>query len=158
MSQLFASEGQSISFSILPLNSQGLFPLGLTGLIFLQSKGLSKVFSNTFNSSKPSILWCSAFFMVQLSHPYMITGKTITLTIWTFVCKVMSLLFNTLSTFVIAFFLRSKSLLLSWLQLIWGHSNVLLGRVLLGDVICDSSNGSWGCSSTIHLLWKRWLL
>ena len=61
-------------------------------------------------SSKASILWCSAFFMVQLSHPYMTTGKTIVLTIQTFVAKVMSLLFNVLSRFVIAFLPRSKYL------------------------------------------------
>ena len=68
------------------------------------------------HSSKASILWCSAFFIVQLSHTYMTTGKTITLTRWTFVGKVMSLLFNTLSRLVIAFLPRSKRLLLSWLQ------------------------------------------
>ena len=65
---------------------------------------------------KASILWCSAFFMVQRSHPYMITGKTIALTRWTFVSKVMSLLFITLSRFVIAFLPRSKRRLISWLQ------------------------------------------
>ena len=79
----------------------------------MQSKGLSRVLSN---SSKPSILWCSAFFIVQLSHPYMTTGETIALTRWTFIDKVMSLLFNMLSRFVIAFLPRSKSLLISWLQ------------------------------------------
>ena len=68
------------------------------------------------HSSKTSILWHSAFFMVQLSHPYVTTGKTITLTIQTFVSKVMSLLFNTLSRFVIAFCPESKHLLISWLQ------------------------------------------
>ena len=68
------------------------------------------------HSLKASILWCSAFFMVQLSHPYMTIGKTIVLTIWTFVSKVMSLLFNMLSSFVIAFLSRSKCLLISWLQ------------------------------------------
>ena len=67
-------------------------------------------------SSKVSILQCSVFFMVQLSHPYMSTGKTIALTRWTFVGKVMSLLFDMLSRFVIAFLLRSKHLLISWLQ------------------------------------------
>ena len=67
-------------------------------------------------SSKASILQCSAFFIVQLSHPYMTTGKTIALTRWTFVVKVMSLLFNTLSRLVIAFLPRSKCLLISWLQ------------------------------------------
>ena len=64
---------------------------------------------------KASILWCSAFFIVQLSHPYMTTGKTIALTRWTFVDKVMSLLFNKLSKLVIAFLPRSKHLLISWL-------------------------------------------
>ena len=68
------------------------------------------------HSSKASILWRSAFFMVQLSHPYIITGKTIALTRWTFVSKVISLLFNMLSMFVIAFLPRSKGLLISWLQ------------------------------------------
>ena len=68
------------------------------------------------HSSKASILWCSAFFIVQLSHPYMTTGKTIALTRWTFVDKVMFLLFNMLSMLVIIFFPKSKSLLISWLQ------------------------------------------
>ena len=68
------------------------------------------------HSSKASILWCSAFFIVQLSHPYMTTGKTIALTRQTFVDKVMSLLFNMLSRLVITFLPRSKCLLISWLQ------------------------------------------
>ena len=68
------------------------------------------------HSSKASILWCSAFFIVQLSHPYMTTGKTIALARWTFVGKVMSLLFNMLSRLVITFLLRSKRLLISWPQ------------------------------------------
>ena len=68
------------------------------------------------HSSKASILWHSAFFMVQLSHPYMTIGKPIALTRWTFVGKVMSLLFNMLSRFVIAFLPRNKHLLISWLQ------------------------------------------
>ena len=68
------------------------------------------------HSSKASILWCSAFFMVQLSHPYMTTGKTIALTLWAFISKVMSLLFNMLSRLVIAFLPRSKRPLISWLQ------------------------------------------
>ena len=68
------------------------------------------------HSSKTSILWCSAFFIVQLSHPYMTTGKTIALTRWTFVGKVMSLLLNVLSRLVRAFIPRSKCLLISWLQ------------------------------------------
>ena len=68
------------------------------------------------HSSKASIFWHSAFFIVQLSHPYMTTGKTIALTRWTFVGKVMSLLFNMLPRLVITFLPRSKHLLISWLQ------------------------------------------
>ena len=68
------------------------------------------------HNSKASLFWCSAFFMVQLSHPYMSTGKTIALTLQTFVGKMISLLFNMLSRLVIAFFPRSKGLLISWLQ------------------------------------------
>ena len=78
MSQLFASGGQSLGASalVLPMNSQGWFPLGLTGLISLQSKGLSRVFSNT-SVWKASLLWHSGVSMVQLSYPYVTTGKTI---------------------------------------------------------------------------------
>ena len=118
MSQFFASGGQSIrasasaSASVFPVNIQDWFPLGWTGWISLQSKGLSRVFS----SSKASILRCSAFFMVRLSHPYMTTGKTIALTRWIIVGKVMSVLFNMLSRLVIVFLPRSKWLLISWLQ------------------------------------------
>ena len=115
--QFFASGGQSIavsaSASVLPMNIQDWFPLGMTGLISLQSKGFSRVFSNTtFKSINSSVL---SFLMVQLSHSYMTTGKTITLTILTFVSKVMSLIFNMLPRFVIAFLPRSKHLLISWL-------------------------------------------
>ena len=70
-----------------------------------------------YHRSKAPILQCSAFFMIQLSHPYMTTGKTIALTSWTFVGKIMSLLFNMLSRLVISFHPRSKPLLISWLQL-----------------------------------------
>ena len=112
MSWLFASGGQSTraSASILPMNIQDWFPLGLTGLISLKSKGLSRVFSNT-TVQKHQILRCSAFFTVQLSHPCMTNGKTIALTRLTFAGKVMSLLFNMLSRLVIAFLPRSKHLL-----------------------------------------------
>ena len=93
VSWFFTSGGQSIgtsaSASVLSVDIQNWFPLGLTGLISLLSKKLSRVFSNQ-KSSKALILWCSVFFMVQLSHPYMTTGKTIALTIQTFVTKVMS--------------------------------------------------------------------
>ena len=95
MSQLFASGGQSIgvsaSTSVLPKNTQDCSPLGWTGWIFLQSKGLSTLLQH--HSSKASILGRSAFFIVQLSHPYMTSGKTIALTRRTFVGKVMSLFF-----------------------------------------------------------------
>ena len=112
VSQFFTSGGQSIgvssSASGLPMNIQDWFPLRLTGLISLQSRGLSRVLQH--HSSKASILWRSAFFIVQLPHPYMTTGKTVVLTRWTFVSKVMPLLFNMLSRWVIAFLPRSKHL------------------------------------------------
>ena len=115
MSQFFTSGGQSIgvsaSASVLPMNIQDSFPLWLTGWVSLQSKGLWRVFSNT-TSTKASILQCSAFFIVQLSHPYMTIGKTIAITRWTFVGKVMSV-FNMLSRLVIAFLPRSKHLLMA---------------------------------------------
>ena len=105
----------SFSFSISPSNEYSrVCPLGWTGLISLLSKGLLKsLFQH--HSSKASILQHSIFFMVQRSHPYMTTGKTIALTRWTFVGKVMSLLFNILSRLVITFLPRSKSLLISCL-------------------------------------------
>ena len=93
----------------------GLSPLGWTGWIALQSKGLSKVFFNTTVQKHQFSAW-SAFFIVQLSHPYMTTGKIIALTKWNFVGKIMSLLFNMLSRLVITFLPRSKRLLISWLQ------------------------------------------
>ena len=85
----------------LPVNAQDWFPFGWTSWNSLLFKRLTKVFSNRL---KASILWCSAFFIVQLSHLYMTMGKTIALTRWTFVGKVMSLLFNILSRLVITFF------------------------------------------------------
>ena len=96
------------------MNIQDWFPLGLTGFISLQSKTGKILLQH--HSSKASILWCSAFLIVLLSHPYMKSGKTIALTNQTFVCKLMSLFFNMLSRFVIAFLPRSKRLLISWLQ------------------------------------------
>ena len=86
-----------------PVNTQNWSPLGWTGWISLQSKGLHSqgtLKSLQHHSSKTSILWRSGFYIVQLSHPYMTTGKTITLTRWTFVGKVMSLLFNMLSSWL----------------------------------------------------------
>ena len=105
-----SSVGQSIgvlaSASVLPMNTQGWFHLGLT-LTFLQSKGLSRVFSSTTNL-KASILQHSAVFKVQFSHPNITTGKITALTMCTLVSKVMSLLFNISSESVIAFLPRSK--------------------------------------------------
>ena len=93
----------------------GLISLRMDWLDLLAVQGTLKSLLQ-HHSSKGSILRCSAFFAVQLSHPYMTTGKTRALTRWTFVGKVMSLLLNTLSRFVITFFPRSKRLLISWLQ------------------------------------------
>ena len=118
MSQFFASGGQSVgvsaSASILPMNIQDWFPLGLTGWISLQFKTLKSLLQH--HNSKASILQHLSFLIVQLSHPYMTTGKTIALTRWNFVGKVMSLLFNKLSRLVISFLPRGKCLLISWLQ------------------------------------------
>ena len=98
MCLFFASD--SFSLSISPSNEySGLISLGLTGLMSLQSKGHLRVFNNS-TVQKASILQCSAFFIVQLSHPYMTTGKTIALTRRAFVSRVMSMLFNMLSRFV----------------------------------------------------------
>ena len=107
------------------MNIQDWFPLRLTGLISLQSKGLSRVFCN-------STVQKHQFFGTQLSYSptltYMTTGKTIALTRWTFVSKAMSLLFNMWSRLVIAFLPRNKHLLISWLQLpsavIWGPPKI----------------------------------
>ena len=118
VSQFFASGGQSIgvsaSMSVLPMDIQNWFPLGWTGWISLPGQGTLKSLLQ-HHSSKASVLWHSAFFRVQLSHPYT-TGKIIALTKWTFVGKVMSLLFNMLSRLVITFLPRSRSLFMSWLQ------------------------------------------
>ena len=122
VSQLFASGGQSIGASalVLSMNTQDWFPLGLTGLISLRSKGLSRLCSSTtiwkhqFFGTQSNFFFI--VFIVQLSHPYMTTGKTIALTRQTFVGKMMSLLLNMLCRFVIAFLPRSKCLLISWLQ------------------------------------------
>ena len=106
----------SFSFSISPSNEHsGLISFTMDWLELLAVQGTLKSLLQ-HHSSKASFLQHSAFFTVQLSHPYMTTGKTITLTRWTFVDRVMSLLFNTLSSFVIAFIPRSKRLLISLLQ------------------------------------------
>ena len=126
MSQFFASGGQSIGVSVsasaLPMNTQeDLFrmdwldlQLEISGWILRVPWTLKSLLQQ--HSSKASILQCSAFFTVQLSHPYMTTGKTIALTRWACVGKVMSLLFNMLSRLVTTFLPRSNYLLISWLQ------------------------------------------
>ena len=106
----------SFSFSIIPSKEHpGLISFRLDWLDLLAVQGTHKSLLQ-HHSSKASILRCSAFFIVQLSHPYMTTGKTIALTRQTFVDKVMSLLFNMLSRLVITFLPNSKRLLTSWLQ------------------------------------------
>ena len=105
----------SFSFSISPSNEHpGLISFRMDWLNLLAVQGTLKSL-HQHHSSKASILRRSDFFIVQLSHPYMTTGKTIALTRWTFVGKVISLLFNMLSRLVVTFFLRSKRLLISWL-------------------------------------------
>ena len=118
MHQLFTSGDQSTGVSasalVLPMNIHESFPLGLTGLISLQSKGFSRVFSNT--TFQKHQLFSTQPFIVQLLHPYMTTGKIIALTRQTFVGKVTSLLFSMDFRLVTAFLSRSKHLLISWLQ------------------------------------------
>ena len=114
----------SFHLSISPSSEHpGLVSFRMDWLDFLAVQGTLKSLLQP-HSSKASIFQCSAFFTVQLSHPYMTTGKTIALTRWTFVGKVMSLLFNMLSRMVITFLPRSKRLLISWLQ---SPSAVILG-------------------------------
>ena len=106
----------SFSFKTSPSNEHpGLISLRMDWLDLLAVQGTLKSLLQ-HHSSKASILWHSAFFIAQLSHPYMTTGKTIALTRWTFVGKVMSLLFNMLFRLVLTFLPRSKCLLISWLQ------------------------------------------
>ena len=120
MSQFFTSGGQSIGASasalVLPKNMQDRVPLGWTGLISLRSVQRALMSLLQQHSSKASILQHLTFSIVQLSHPDMTTGKTIVFIRWTFVGKVMSLLFNMLSGFVKSFLPRRTHLLISWLQ------------------------------------------
>ena len=114
--EYYAIIAWSFSFSISPSNEySGLISFRISWFDLL---AVQETLKNLLqhHSSKASVLRCSAFFMVQLSHPYMTTGKIIPLTRWTFFNKVMSLLFNMLYRFVIAFLPRSKRLLISWLQ------------------------------------------
>ena len=128
MSQPFTWSGQGIgvsaSTSVLPITART--DLLWDGLLWdLAVQGTLKSLLQHHNS-KTSILQLSAFFIVQISHPYMTTGKTIALSRLTFVDKVMSLLFNMLSRLVITFLSRSKRLLISWLQSFWGGGALLL--------------------------------
>ena len=140
----------SFSFNISPSNEYSrLISFRIDWFDLLAVQGTLKSLLQ-HNSSKESILQHSAFFMVQLSHPYITTGKTITLTRWTFLGKVMSLLFNTLSRFVIVFLPRSKCLLISWLQL---PSAVILEPKKVNSVIvsivspsvCHEVSDGTGC-------------
>ena len=119
MSQLSLSGGQSIGASVSSISPSneysGFISFRIDWFDLLAVQGTLKSLLQ-HRSSKASILWCSAFFMVQLSHLYMTTGKTIALTIQTFVSRMISLLFNALSRFVIAVLSRSKRLKISWLQ------------------------------------------
>ena len=139
-SWLFSSSDQSIgvsaSVSVLPMNIQGWFPLGWTGWISLQSKGLSRVFSNT--TFQKHQFFSAQLFMVQLSYSYKTPGKNIALTRWTFVGQVMSLLFNMLSRLVIAFLPRSNRLLISWLQ----SPSAAILELPLEKPICRSGSNS----------------
>ena len=116
MSQLFESGGQRIgastSASVLPMNIKDWFPLGWIGVISLLSRRFSAVFSST-TVQKYQFIWCSAFFIFQVSYLYMTTGKIIVFIIWISVSKVMSFLFNKLSQFVKTFLLRSRLLIMA---------------------------------------------
>ena len=124
MSWLFPSGGQRIvasaSASVLSMEYSGFISFKIDWFDLLAVQGTLKSLLQ-HHTSKASILQCSTFFIVQFSHPYMTTGKTIALTIWTFVGKVMFLLFNMLSRFVIAFLSRNKCLLISWLKSLSSH-------------------------------------
>ena len=127
----------SFSFSISPSNEHsGLISFRIDWFDLLEVQGTLKSLLQ-HHSSKASILWCSTFFTVQLSHPYMTTGKTIALTRQTFVGKVISLLFNMLSRLIIAFLPRSKHLLISWLQ---SPSAVILEPPKLKSVMVSSDS------------------
>ena len=116
MRQFFTPGGRSFSFSISPFSEySGLISFRMDWFDFFDVQGTLKNLLQQ-HSSKASILWCSAFFTVQLSHPYMTTGKTVALTRWTYVDKVTSLLLNMLPRLVIAFLPTSKHLLISWLH------------------------------------------
>ena len=130
----------SFSFSISPFNEYSrLISFRMDWLDLFAVQGTLKSLLQ-HHSSKASILWCSAFFIIQLSHPYITTRKTIALTGRTFVSKVMSLLFNKLSRFVITFLPRSKHLLISWLQ---SPSAVILEPKIIKSVTVSTLSPSY---------------
>ena len=150
MNRLFTSGGWSIgasvSASVLPRTDFGIPTLNIhSGLISFRIDWFDLAVQGTFRSllqhhnSKASIIWCSVFLMVHLSHPYMTTGETIPLIIRTFISKVVSLLFNMLSRFVTAFLPRSKLLLISWLQ---SPSIVILEPKKIKSVIASTFSPS----------------
>ena len=145
----------SFSFNISPSNEHpGLISSSMDWLDLLAAQGSLKSLLQ-HHSSKASILWRSAFFTVQLSHPYMTTGKTIALTRRTFVGKVMSLLLNMLSRLVITFLPRSKRLLISWLQ---SPSAVILGppkikSYIVSTVSLSISHEVMGSDAMIFVFW-----
>ena len=145
------------SFSISPSNDySGLisFRIDWFDLLVVQ-KTLKSLLHH--RSSKASSLWDSDFFMVQLSHPYMTTRKTIVLTIWIFVGKIMSLLFNMVSRFVVAFLPRSKCLLISWLQ---SASAMILEpkKIVSHRFHCFSIYLPWSDGTRCYNLFECWIL
>ena len=148
----------SFSFSISPSNEcSGLISFRMDWLDLLAVQGTLNGFLQ-HHSSKASILWCWVFFMVQLSHPYMTIGKTVASTIQTFVGKVMSLLFNMLPRFVIAFLPRSKHLLISWMQS-WSTAILEPKKIksvtisMFSPSIFHKVMGSPLLNAVFHLLW-----
>ena len=159
MSQLFTWGGQSIGVSALASSLPKKPRTDLLWMDWLDPLAVQGTLKSLLqhHSSKASILWHSAFLMVQLLHPYVTIGKTIALTVWTFVGKAMSLLFNMLSRLVIAFLPRSKCLLMSWLQspsaVIWEPKKIKsvtvsivsvdwFGSLLVFNIVCWSNKNT----------------
>ena len=149
----------NFSFSINPSNEySGLISFRMDWLDLLAVlETLNSLLQ--YHDSKASILWHSAFFIVQLSHPYMTTGKTIALTRWTFVSKIMSLLFNMLSLLVMAFLPRSKHLLIDWLQ--WPSAVILEPNKIKSATVAIVSHLSamkWRDQMPWSLFFECWVL
>ena len=145
MNPFFPAGGQSIgvsaSTSVLPVNTQDWSPLGWIAGISLQSKGLCFKSLLQHHSLKASILQHSAFFIVQISHPYMTTGKTIALSRWTFIGRLMSLLFNMLSRLVITFLPRST------------HFFYFMATVTICSDFGAPKNKVWHCFHCFPIWW-----